>query len=247
MSLNSNQVITSLDNIATRFEPVLENNSYNVIEKAKAMVRSSKARFQQNSVRRQGAPTGWGFRINPSDPLKFKETVIDKIRLRVDMFVESYWDTHPATKPTVLNVAIRVWCLNPQMYFRPNWDAAELEDKIDPNCGRAMMRFHFDQANPNQQGPKHHLQIGGTQHVGEMGWLPESLSVPRFLHMPVDLVLAVEIVTATFYPTYFGAISRNIDWKGFRNTSQVHLLRDYFNEAKAAVDREQSVLETLWN
>ena len=189
----------------------------------------------------------WGFRIDPDDPLRFKDTVVDGTSLRVDLFLATFWNEEPAERPAILNVVMRIWCLSPPLYFRPEWDAPELANQIDPATGRVMLRLHFDLANEDQPGPRNHLQLGGVQHGSEWHWFPETLSVPRLLHMPVDLVLATEMIAATFYPEDYLDIRREPSWTHARRTSERHLLPDYLTRAMDAVNNGGSVLEALWN
>ena len=187
-----------------------------------------------------------GFRIDPDDPLVFKETTVDGLRLRVDLFLRCYWNDDPAESPVELNVAMRVWSLDESVYFRTEWDAEGLKEKLEPGGERVMLRLHFDLANRNQPGPRYHLQVGGVQHAREYHWFPENLSVPRMLHFPVDLILATELIAATFYPREYRRIRRENLWVNSRRVSQEHLLTNHLNQALGAIDRG-SVLECLWN
>lgn len=110
-----------------------------------------------------------------------------------------------------------------------------------------MLRVHFDLANRGQPGPRYHLQVGGKPPVDGLSWFPAALSVPRFAHTPMDLVLATELIAATFYPLEYEKLRRESTWKGSRRTSQEHLLPDYFDHAKRAIEGKGSVLEALWN
>ena len=110
-----------------------------------------------------------------------------------------------------------------------------------------MLRVHFDLANPKQPGSEYHVQVGGKSLQEELHWFPKSLAVPRLLHMPVDLMLASELVAATFYQSDFRDIRREGSWTGSIRVSQQHLLKEYFTDALDAVENGKSVLETLWN
>ena len=217
---------------------ILDAGHESVIEQAKATV----YRYKQQRI------TGrWGFSIDPDRPLRFKVTEVDRLKLRVDLAMCAYWDSQPAQRPAELNVAIRIWCLTPSVYFRENLDAPRLEHAIDPNIGRVMLRIHFDLANQGQPGPEYHVQVGGNPHHDGEAWSPEALSVPRLVHMPMDLVLASELIAATFYPTEYKRLRREGTWKYSRRKSQEHLLPDYLERAKKAIERDSSVLEALWN
>lgn len=249
MALKAKQVEQSLETIQKRLRPILDDRAPVVVERAKSMLRQSKREWDES--RRQGRPERparpWGFSIPPCDPLRFKPTQVDGLKLRVDLSSKAFWNADPAEKPAQLGVLLRVWCLDPQIYFREEWDSSELSDATDPKIGRVMLRVHFDLANPKQPGPEYHVQVGGRSRPEEHHWFPQSLAVPRLLHIPVDLTLASELVAATFYQNAFKNIRREDSWRGSRRVSQEHLLDEYFADALDAVRKNKSVLETLWN
>ena len=246
MTLRARQVEQSLETIQKRLRPVLDDRAKVVVERAKSMLRQSKRQWDKRKQQRR--PTGsWGYSITPSDPLRFKPTQVGGLTLRVDLSSKALWNAEPAERPARLGVLLRVWCLDPRIYFREEWDSSELKAAIDPEVGRVMLRVHFDLANPNQPGPEYHVQVGGNPLREEGHWFPKSLAVPRLLHMPVDLTLASELVAATFFPCDFKKIMREASWRGSRRVSQEHLLDDYFASASDAVRRNKSVLATLWN
>ena len=189
----------------------------------------------------------WGFRIEPNYPLRFKNTTINGLNLRVDLFLASYWDSIPGGMPCELTLAIRVWSLDKHIYFRDDWDAARLSSQINVNTGRVMLRLHFDLANKDQPGPKYHLQVGGKPRDDEFHWFPDSLGVPRILHPPMDLVLATELIAANFYPESYREFNREAHWVASMRTSQEYLLAAYLAEATKAVREGKSLLDTLWN
>ena len=241
MDIKCRHVEQSLETLRTRLRPILGHSAPRVLEEAKSALRQSKRAYDQGQRRY------WGFNIVPPDPLVFRETETQRIKVRTDLSIFMYWDSEPAPAPVELGVVIRVWSRDKRVSFRPNWDAKCIEDLIDPDKGRVILRFHFDLANPNQQGPRYHLQIGGNARDDEVHWFPKVLSVPRLLHMPVDLTLASELVASTFYPHEYKRIRREPQWRSSRHISQIHLLHGYFTEALGSIDKKASVLETLWN
>ena len=249
MEINCADVLRSLNTIRDSFARIHEDENYHVLSKAEAMLYASKSEFdestRQGRIEREVRP--WGFSIDPDAPLKFKKTIVDGLELRVDLFSRIYWNSDPADQPVQLDVAIRVWCMSKNTYFRNEWDAERLQNEIDPNAGRVMLRIHFDLANAVQPGPRYHVQVGGNPHEGELSWFPETLSVPRLHHMPMDLVLATEMIAATFYKDDYKIIRREPTWTSALRTSQGHLLSGYFTCAMKAVDARKSVLEALWN
>ena len=167
--------------------------------------------------------------------------------LRVDLSCAAYWDAHPAERPSKLTVVLRIWSLDPGVYFRSDWDPPELDERVDSKSGRVMIRTHFDLANPKQPGPRYHLQVGGKPLSTELCWFPEGIAVPRYLHNPLDVVLASELVAATFFPSVYERVRREGSWKGSIRVSQCHLLESYFSDALDAIRNKDSVLDALWN
>ena len=209
--LTAHNVERSLNTIRDRMDSILEDDAAGVLGRATAeVVRSASDHNESVRQRRKERPIRpWGFRIHPDQPLRFKETECDGFRIRVDVFSRVYWRTLPGVTPSELSTAMRVWCLDEHVYFREEWDAKRPQERITraPRA-RVMLRLHFDLAERDQPGPGHHVQVGGKQHTGEFHWFLETLSVPRLLHMPLDLVLAVEFVAATFYTTSYKKIRR---------------------------------------
>ena len=249
MKISAAQVVQSLETVDSRLRSILDDRAGSVIAEAKSMLTESKRAFDEN--RRQGRQERpvrpWGFKIYPANPLRFKETNVDGLKIRVDLYLSSYWEDHPAERPTDLSVVVRVWSLDPHVYFREQWDAGRLAEACRVDTGRVMLRFHFDLAHPQQPGPHYHVQVGGNARPEEMHWFPEALSVPRMIHMPMDLLLAAELIAATFYPDAYESIRREPAWTGSRKVSQQHLLEGYFRQALAAVRGNESVLDALWN
>ena len=249
MQIRFADVLKSLETVASRFNKIHESGNLSVLSKAESMLRETKDQFdegrRQQRIERPVRP--WGFSIDPDNPLRFKKTEVEGHEYYVDLFLKTYWIDDPANKPHELNVAVRVWSMDPSIYFRREWDAKRLQNDIEPEAGRVVLRIHFDLANKGQQGPLYHLQVGGRQHEGDLSWFPSAISVPRLHHMPMDLVLATEMIAATFYEDAYRANRRDPSWKSALRTSQGHLLSGYFQSATKAVDDEKSVLEELWN
>lgn len=239
MLLKPADVQRSLNTIRNRLDPILDGRSHSVLAKAEASLDHS---IRQHRIRQRP----WGIQIDPDDPLVFKETEVDDLKLQVDLFLRCFWNAEPAEVPHELNVAMRVWSLDEAVYYRTEWDSEGLKEKLESGGKRVMLRLHFDLANPNQPGPRYHLQVGGVQHTGEHHWFPENLSVPRMLHFPVDLILATELIAATFYPCEYRKIRRESLWVNSRRVSQEHLLTNHLNQALGAINKG-SVMECLWN
>lgn len=241
MKIRCRQVAQSLETLQSRLRPILGDDGPRVLKEAKSGLLVSKDQYDL------GQRNTWGFRIDPPRPLVFRTTTTRRITVRTDLSTFIYWDREPAPAPVKLGVLLRVWSLDEGVYFRPQWDAQTTVDRIDPDKGRVLLRLHFDLANPKQQGPKYHMQVGGNAQDDEVHWFPQVLSVPRLVHMPVDLTLATELVAATFYPDEYKRFRREASWKSSRQVSQAHLLHSYFKEGLASIDKKKSLLDTLWN
>ena len=249
MVLSYDKVAKSLIVAQDRLRPILDPSASGVFERAKSQLSTSKDRFDARGPSNsdcQPQPV-WGYSIDPGSPLTFRETDVRGLRLRVDMFLRCYWTETPADRPSTLSVAVRIWCLDKSWYFRPDWDAERLGQVVNPNVGRVMLRFHFDLANRDQDGPEYHLQVGGNARSEEYHWLPGVISLPRFVHPPVDLILAAELISASFYPDHYRNMRREPSWVGVRRNSASHFLTDYFRTASEAIENGDSVIDSLWN
>ena len=246
--MNPKQVSRSLNIIQSEFASILDRRSATrVLQDARDQAQNSYSLYQEYSRRTDQVHsiinTGWGFDITRQKPLRFEQMEISKYPFRIDLTCEIRWkDEEPAKR----NIAVRLWALSRQMFFREEWDAERI--KAESLNERVMIRFHFDLANPNQSAPLSHLQIGGVADGTEYCWLHPKIEKPRFPHMPMDLVLACELIGATFYEERgFREIRRSGLWRGEIRKSQNTLLRNYFEGCLDAIANDRSVLtDFLW-
>lgn len=97
MPLKVDDVLFSLETIRGRLRCILDSGHESVIGRALATVHDYKQRR---------ATGRWGFSISPSQPLRFRVTEIDGLKLRVDLSICAYWDSQPAQRPSELTVGI---------------------------------------------------------------------------------------------------------------------------------------------
>ena len=79
---------------------------------------------------------------------------------------------------TTQELVLRIWSADEAIMYREQYDSELIGELVtarsNPLKERVMLRCHFDLANPNQDGPLYHLQIGGnglqqsSQHDGGM-------------------------------------------------------------------------------
>jgi hypothetical protein len=245
--VNPQQVSQSLNIIRSEFAAILDRGSATrVLQNARIQAQNNYDLYQSYVGRTHYThnitEAGWGFNITRNDPLRFEQTTISKYSFRVDLTCEFFWVGNEFAKR---NIAVRLWALNRQVFFREEWDAERI--RAGALNERVMMRFHFDMAEPDQSAPLSHLQIGGIADANEYCWLHPKIEKPRFAHMPIDLVLACELIGATFYEQRYRKIRKSGLWKGeIRKSQQAHL-QGYFQECLNAIASDRSVLtDCLW-
>jgi len=249
--MTDGQVIQALEVLRLRFHRILESNAPQVLEQAKAQVRDTKREHDERlRQRRRDYPIGpWGYRISPEMPLRFQDTMINDLWLRVDVVCEALW-IGENNEPHSQLLVVRVWALNDDVMFREDWDAPGIKARVNPEYGRVMLRLHFERANPNQQGPLYHVQVGGNAWPNECCWLHKAISMPRLAYPPMDLVLACEMIAANFFPAQYRQIRTDNSWKGIVRASQESLLGPYYStcaDAAAGKCQNVSLLDELWN
>lgn len=248
--MTEGDVLKSLEVVRTKFGHILESEAYAVLEEARAAVINSKKEHDERirQHRRERVLRPWGYRVSPEKPLRFRSTKVRDLRLRVDLMCEALWvgeDDSPYSE----RLAIRVWSLDDHVMFRHELDAPAVKNRINPDYGRVMLRFHFDRASPGQHGPKYHLQVGGRAQPEECCWLHEGISVPRLAYPPIDLVLACEMIAADFFPDEYRHIRSDDVWKDVVKASQAYLLRHYYSTCLNVLNgrgRNPSLLDELW-
>lgn len=249
--MTAGQVRQALEVVRSRFRRILESEAPQVLLQAQEQVRVSKKEHDEavRQRRREYAVRPWGYEISLERPLRFRKVLVDGLLLRVDVVCTALWRGE-CQQPHFQRLVLRVWCLNDDVMFRPDWDASDIRDRINRECGRVMLRFHFDQATPGQQGPKHHVQIGGKAQSEECCWLHEAVSIPRLAYPPIDLVLACEMIAANFFPDEYARVRSDPIWKGVVRETQEYLLRQYYSVCTNILGGRSpniSLLDELWN
>lgn len=245
--INSEKVCKSLRIIESELASILDRTTAAyVLNKARKDIETTSHGYQkykrQTHQRLPIVDEGWGFSIKQT-PLKFNRTTINDYPFRIDLTCELRWKTDD--QPIKSNIAVRLWALGKEMFFRKEWDAEHLGILLSNQ--RVMTRFHLDLADPRQSAPLWHLQIGGIAEENEYCWLHPKIDKPRFPFMPMDLVLVCELIGATFYEQEYKKIRKSSFWKGEIQKSQEILLKEYFKRGLDAITDKKSVLtDFLW-
>jgi hypothetical protein len=254
-----------LQEISRTFAPILHESAFKVLEEAQARL------FPFIRGRQRKPTRGWGYRISPSAPLRFKPTIVDELKheVWVDIYCAVEWLEEDAL-PERQDIKIRVWTTDLTFlhdYERTAYDEQkpeELEPSIRavidrmtardiPASGRVIYRCHFDKANDKQSGPKYHLQFGGAPEADEQCWLPKVVSLPRLVHSPYDLILTCELVASNFYLKEYEDIKKEATWMSVLWQSQANQLLEYYRGCVNALEKYEregrgSLLrDHLWN
>jgi hypothetical protein len=245
-------IISEVETIRALFAPILSDSYKRVVGAALSNLNKQKESLSKTGKKAEKPP--WKLVIPPSDPLAFRSTE-DEAAVKHDLEVDlacslSEPDANGIPKGEH-NIAVRVWSTKGSLCFREEVDAAELRKPIEAAGRRVMLKFHFDLANKDQEGPRHHLQIGGKAHIGDHHWLPDNWKLPRFVHVPVNLVLVCEFLGRTFYPAQFKKISQDATWiHAVQEAEKTYVFPYLKGLPYVTVDlkkRKDSLFASVWN
>jgi hypothetical protein len=257
--MNIDNVIQELEIIGGRLAPILDDQGKRAVDVALALMQNQRTDAKKKKKSKKAIDQyAWRLVIPPDAPLSFKDTdPSDHLKHQLHLDVSCQLAKPMIGRPnTEHNIAVRVWTKEESLWYRQNYDSETLAKKIRAGTGRrVMLRFHFDLANPGQPGPLFHLQIGGVQHSEEeCCWHPETLTIPRFVHHPLNLLMACEFIARTFYATQYEQIARDASWKGALAAAQLSYLAPFFMKSSAFrgltlanLLTQQSYLSSVWN
>ena len=116
---------------------------------------------------------------------------------------------------------------------------------IDVNK-KPITRWHIDKANNGQPGPFFHLQGGGHWAGNSARDQETPIKLPRWSHPPMDIVLAIEMVIANFYPEQWESYYRTSSkWNELIKESQKLCYAFYCEKICSSV--HSSILSEVWN
>lgn len=248
--MNHNDVQRTLDVIRTTYSKILDGSQEVVLPMAKEEVRTSKEAYdikKRNRARGILLPT-WGYTIDHHFPLRFRPSKVKGLDLQVDIYCDVRWQDESI--PVTQDIKVRVWSEHRETIYNSKRDSeiigAELENPTRTQNGRVISRMHFDKANPEQNGPKYHFQVGGKAEEYELSWHPNSVNVPRLEYHPLELFLTCQMVAANFFYDEYLEIKRRSEWIYTLKLCQKHLLLDHYQRCLDVLSREESLLDSLW-
>jgi hypothetical protein len=251
-------VVKSLRGLSTNLSRVLDHSSQQVLQDAIRQVGESHRQFQLWVRRTHHSGAGqrnWGFDIYPHRPLRFiRAEHIRGIEPEVDLYGRMRW-TSDNDQPDDACIVLRVWSSNHSYFYREDWDAERFCDILTaPEDGygislhrRVLLRLHFDlkTRGVTQREPLYHLHVGGMAECNELCWYPSGIDNPRIPFLPLDLVMACEMVIADLFADKHMQLLRDRSWQALMHQSQKTMLRPYLEEWIRAIDNGGSWLGHL--
>lgn len=239
--MSATTVMAHLSDLRRKLKPVLESQNLYILDQAKKQVEQTYGHYR-DALRGGRQVTPWGYEISKEAPLTFRRAMVRGANYRVDIACRFRW--LDSDIPLEQDMVIRVWSLDKNVYFRPDWDNENMLGPMEENGGRVMLRYHFDKANVGQSGPVFHMQTGGNSSPEEFCWLHEAVSIPRIPTQPMDLVLACELVVENFFPEESPILDDPV-MNGYIQSSQRELLLSYYEKCLEAIKNDKRLLQTL--
>lgn len=236
-----------LRSVASLLSNVLASDGLRILEEAAADLERIIDKHRGKNKKKLKNLDSWTLRIDPRQPLRFKQCTVRGHSVEVDLYVETTWPSDPDGSLEHQNLAVRVWALDPHVCYRADWDSDSVRHRVTENGRRVMLRWHLDQANDSQPGPRFHLQIGGASAGEELCWLHPGINLPRFAITPTDLILGCEMILANFYPDSYLQIRKENLWQALVRESQEALLESYLATCTETVNHGKSLLDAIWN
>ncbi len=210
-----------------------------LIDRAKTLMISLKKRRKRGHV-------DWIFSISQKQPLTFKITELDNLKVQIDVSCEIIGCGDDIKKQ---NLLLRIWSCDENICYRSHMDASELRDKLEgAGWKRVMLRFHIDLKDSGAKIPEpwYHLHTGGDSEDSEYCWIPKEIKAPRFPYPPMDLILLCEFVIVNFFPQKSEDLRKNPEWQSLVRKSQEIFQRDYFARCMKCLDSgTDTLLENL--
>ncbi len=200
-------------------EKLLDNDAASVIEKVATKLEA------------QGKKPDWTYSITPSDPLRFISVNTKKVK-----------NIQPVLQ-TKLSLAIA-----PQDGIKGCFSELNSTLELHSN-GTVLDRWHVDLANDDQAGPLVHLQHGGHSSGNTSRHSESKLSIPRWMHPPMDIVLTSEIVVANFFPGHWERLKKNPTWTNLIRDAESYCYENYFSaigKHYADTSEKTTILHRFW-
>jgi len=176
----------------------------------------------------------WKYSITQTDPIRFCPVNTKKVKhvrpiLQVKLGVNPIQNLSNGMKG----------------YFSELNTTLELYSESD----ELLDRWHVDLSNEDQEGPVFHLQHGGHSSGSSTRNTEEKLSVPRWVHPPMDIVLTCELVVANFFQKKWLELRENPTWTALVRDAESYCYTDYvkfFDTHYSDQSRKETMLHKFW-
>ncbi len=200
-------------------EKLIQSDSVTVIHKVVAQLKG------------QRKNQGWRYSITPTDPVRFCPTNTKKA----------------SNVQASLQMSLLV--TDARQKGMEGW-FSELNTTLELHIdGNIIDRWHIDLANKTQEGPVFHLQHGGHSSGNSMRQTEGKLSVPRWMHPPMDIVLACELVVANLFQEQWLRLRKNPTWTALVRDAESFCYEDYFKAVSnhySDQSRKETLLQRFW-
>lgn len=174
----------------------------------------------------------WAYEITESNPIEFKWTYNQHLNKRIRPRIYASISVQQHTSGGVC------------------FDKLDLALEIIDDESNVLIKHHIDLANsPSgkfQDGPLFHLQFGGHTPKNTKGF-EVPIKEPRWLCIPLDVVLLCEVVVANFYPDDWVGLKELPGWHDPIVASQKLCVIPFLDALKNMASASQyTLLDHLW-
>lgn len=209
-----------------------------ILKKTGLITEQSKRIMEEAAANVSSSPeTNWELVIQPENSIKFVKSESDD-RVKPDIFCEIVASDSKDYPLSHLRLVLRVWSIQQNVSYRPEWDSNQILEKLEASYSydRVISRCHYDTCTKTQYAPYYHFQFHGTPGDDELYWFPYTIELPHFPSPPIDLILAIEIVVATFFPKTHQRLLQDGTWVNIIKESELFLLNKYFERCTSYLE-----------
>jgi hypothetical protein len=231
---------------------LLANNKFirqYINERSKATLHQQASDLASSLNKNEDEPQ-WCISIPRESPFEFIPN--DGLQVDISFIIEG-----KGNKIVKQNLEMRVWSLKKNLSYREKLDSDRIREELQYfNWKRVISRFHFDLRNDNSILPEPicHLQVGGDSgdclknagNIKENCWHPKKVAIPRFFHLPVDIIMICELVLVNFFPKETEDFRKRREWINLVKKSEELFCRSTFEKyIRCFEDKNQTLLGNL--